>query len=536
MQADLGGAFYEMAIRDHVRMDVLTRKAAELQRVDAELLALERMLELERSDAAGNCPSCGTPYGHAVRFCAQCGHSLVPRRSPHEEVPGHPLQKATAAAASLTGKRFGLLVASSLVATSAIVATALTRTRAAVSPLAALVGQSLAADNTPAETAPPASPGPAAGSAGSSAGPASGAAPRSAGRSPLRHRPPRRKRAARLKSAREGADADDAADRTDPEAGPIKHVFVISLTSPGYDAAFGAALADALPGTELRPQGELLTDYSLLDEPRCPTRSRRSAASRRTRDHAAAPATRVPDGAEAEPNVLRAPAASTRSKRRRSPTSSTAGRFSWRAYMEGMADPTTGKPGNCVHPARRGTEPAGPRRLHGAPQPVRLLPLAARPRRLRGQRRAARPARRRPAQGRRRPPNSRFIAPTLCNAGSSRPVPRRREAGGPAAADAFLADLGAEDPRLARLQDGRPADRHLRRDRPAAGATRRTAGPRPHLRNVAPCCSRSSSPPAPPTPAPTTPTRCCARSRTSSPSNPSASPVTPKPSPSPRVC
>lgn len=82
MQADLGGAFYEMAIRDHVRMDVLTRKAAELQRVDAELLTLERMLELERSDAAGNCPSCGTPYGHAVRFCAQCGHSLVPTEVP----------------------------------------------------------------------------------------------------------------------------------------------------------------------------------------------------------------------------------------------------------------------------------------------------------------------------------------------------------------------------------------------------------------------------------------------------------------------
>ena len=46
MQADLGGAFYEMAIRDHVRLDVLTRKAAELQRVDAELLAVERLLEL----------------------------------------------------------------------------------------------------------------------------------------------------------------------------------------------------------------------------------------------------------------------------------------------------------------------------------------------------------------------------------------------------------------------------------------------------------------------------------------------------------
>jgi hypothetical protein len=78
MQADLGGAFYEMAIRDHVRLDVLTRKAAELQRVDAELVAIERVLELERFDAAGLCSSCGAPYGHGVRFCAQCGHSLVP--------------------------------------------------------------------------------------------------------------------------------------------------------------------------------------------------------------------------------------------------------------------------------------------------------------------------------------------------------------------------------------------------------------------------------------------------------------------------
>jgi hypothetical protein len=77
MQADLGGAFYEMAIRDHVRLDVLTRKAAELQRVDAELLAVERLLEIERTDAAGHCPSCNSPFGPADRFCPQCGNSLV---------------------------------------------------------------------------------------------------------------------------------------------------------------------------------------------------------------------------------------------------------------------------------------------------------------------------------------------------------------------------------------------------------------------------------------------------------------------------
>ena len=81
MQADLGGAFYEMAIRDHVRLDILTRKAAELQRVDADLLAAERALELARADAAGLCPSCQSPYGAADRFCPQCGHSLVTEAS-----------------------------------------------------------------------------------------------------------------------------------------------------------------------------------------------------------------------------------------------------------------------------------------------------------------------------------------------------------------------------------------------------------------------------------------------------------------------
>ena len=78
MQADLGGAFYEMAIRDHVRLDVLTRKAAELQRVDAELTALEAALELERTDAAGICHGCGAPYRPGARFCGQCAARLTP--------------------------------------------------------------------------------------------------------------------------------------------------------------------------------------------------------------------------------------------------------------------------------------------------------------------------------------------------------------------------------------------------------------------------------------------------------------------------
>jgi hypothetical protein len=79
MQADLGGAFYEMAIRDHVRLDVLTRKAAELQRVDAELAEVERALRGEDGPPAGACPSCGTAHGLDSRFCSRCGMALPAR-------------------------------------------------------------------------------------------------------------------------------------------------------------------------------------------------------------------------------------------------------------------------------------------------------------------------------------------------------------------------------------------------------------------------------------------------------------------------
>ena len=77
MQSELGGLFYEMAIRDHVQMDVLMRKAADLQRVDGELGAVERLLEQGAQAIGGRCNACGAVYAPGAAVCAQCANALT---------------------------------------------------------------------------------------------------------------------------------------------------------------------------------------------------------------------------------------------------------------------------------------------------------------------------------------------------------------------------------------------------------------------------------------------------------------------------
>ncbi len=76
-QFDLGGLAYEMAIRDHFRLDVLTRQAARLQQLDARLGEVEHLLRLDTTGAAGACPQCGTLYARGALFCSQCAFQLV---------------------------------------------------------------------------------------------------------------------------------------------------------------------------------------------------------------------------------------------------------------------------------------------------------------------------------------------------------------------------------------------------------------------------------------------------------------------------
>ena len=44
MQSELGGLFYEMAIRDHLQLDLLVERAAAMQRLESELGEVERRL------------------------------------------------------------------------------------------------------------------------------------------------------------------------------------------------------------------------------------------------------------------------------------------------------------------------------------------------------------------------------------------------------------------------------------------------------------------------------------------------------------
>ncbi len=76
MQSELGGLFYEMAIRDHVQMDVLIEKAAALQRVDAELAQIEHLAAAPDAAIGGNCPSCGAVHARGAAFCSQCATQL----------------------------------------------------------------------------------------------------------------------------------------------------------------------------------------------------------------------------------------------------------------------------------------------------------------------------------------------------------------------------------------------------------------------------------------------------------------------------
>jgi hypothetical protein len=242
-----------------------------------------------------------------------------------------PFQRAMAAAATLTGKRFGLLVASSLVATSAIVAAAATSSSGS-GPLAALLGRSLAADKTPVVVEPTPNPEPAAGSAGGNVQPAPQAESPSGSSLPA----PEPLSTPQAAPASEPEEPAPTAPEPKPEAGRIKHVLVISLASSGYEAAFGSTPQMPYLATTLRPKGDLLSGYSLLDAAALPNSIATVSGQAPTAETKAG----CPDYGSCVYSAETLTLADELSL----------AQFTWRGYMEDMVSPETGKPDNCVYP------------------------------------------------------------------------------------------------------------------------------------------------------------------------------------------
>ncbi len=345
-----------------------------------------------------------------------------------------PLRRAMAAAATLTGKRFGLLVASSVVATSAIVASAMTGTGDSGA-LAALIGRTLASNDTPAATAPASAessieaetsaPTPS-GSASSAGGPLASpeAAPVPAASGPVSEPAPK-----------EPATTPAAPES---EVGPVKHVFVISLASPGYEQSLGAQSQMPYLSATLRPQGELLSNYSLLGEADLPNQIAALSGQPPNASTTAGCSTfaEFPPSAKASGNgVVSGSGCVYPVETLTLADQLGSSRLSWRAYVDGMVD-ATGSAANCVHPGPEEVEAVAPggyaaRQNHFVYFHSLLdlgdcssndLPIDQLTADLRKTEKT---------------PNYSFIAPTLCNSGAAGQCPAGG-AEGAGNADAFL--------------------------------------------------------------------------------------------------
>jgi hypothetical protein len=352
---DLGGLAYEMAIRDHFRNDVLLRRAAQLQELDAELAEVERKLGVERArprhagptgrtaggEAAGGGWAEVLPpvrvsalllilflaFGTAVGAAARSARSRTTRDDAHEvliaQAPAVPA--ATSPAASQTAP-----LAAAAEATPSPAAEAESSTE------------------SPAET-PPSSP-PArkskpsrrSSTGSSNNGSGKGASPGGGGVA---------------ESGSEGSSGAGAGS-TLPH---VKHVFVVMLDDEPYATVFGpASPAHYLAGT-LERHGTLLVRYYAVAHEQLANGIALISGQGPTPQTAQ----NCPTYEDLTPGTVGAegqvsgqgcvyPAAT-----RTLAGELTAKHLTWKAYAEGMdeADAPAGADGACAHPALGAADP-----------------------------------------------------------------------------------------------------------------------------------------------------------------------------------
>jgi hypothetical protein len=356
------------------------------------------------------------------------------------------LRAAIAAAATLTGKRFGLLVASSVVATSAIVAAAATNQPEA-SPLASILGHSLAADRTPVAVVEPAAE-PEAEEPAEAVGNESTPAPEAIVTPEAEPEPVfiPEETAPEPTPEPEPEPEEEPAEETEtapppPEAGRIKHVFVVSLVSSGYQAAFGTASAMPYLSGTLRPQGTLLRNYEVLNPATTPNGIAAISGqppNKATKEGCPVFESFPSTSTTTEAGIVTGDGCAYPVEVQNLATQFETVPFTWHAYIEGMVSPTTGEAENCVYPA---TEPEVPvtggysSQLNPFPNFHSLLDLGAC-----STNDEPITELKKDLKNEKNTPNYSYISPDLCSAGVAGQCPEGAPTGA-AAADAWLEEV-----------------------------------------------------------------------------------------------
>jgi hypothetical protein len=247
------------------------------------------------------------------------------------------VQGAAAAAETLTGKKFAVLVASSLVATSGIVAIGANGSSGPSSMEAAAL-QALVAQENAALAAAPVAEAPENNSTQptAAAGPVAGGGGTCAGCSVP---PPPAPPAEETPAAEE--EAPVAPPEPEAEPGPVQHVFLVSLASPGYEAAFSSTSQMPYLAATLRPQGVLLSNYSLLDTTALPNEIAAISGQ--------APTAATKEDCPTYDELLSGNGCIYPVETLTLADQMVGDRMHWHGYFEGMTD-VAGKPDSCVHP------------------------------------------------------------------------------------------------------------------------------------------------------------------------------------------
>jgi hypothetical protein len=351
---DLGGLAYEMAIRDHIRPDVLLRRAAVLQERDTEMAEVERQLRVRAVPVDAVTPEQPVPAPASAVAPEQPAPTPAPARERR-----FPTSLGVWGLLALACLGFGAALGNSGTGSAAGRLTA-------ARPGLRLVLPAPASASTASAPAPPAA----------TATPTAGEAEASSSEEPAAggtSEPPSKSTTNSSSSTGAGGGGAQSGKGNSKQAGgaagqegsarakkppPIKHVFLIVLDDEPYATVFGPSSPASYLTHTLEKKGELLVRYYAVAHEQLANGIALISGqgpTPQTASNCSTYAPIAPATAGAEQQVLGGGCVYP------STTETLAGQLAakhltWRAYVEGMDE--AGAAGACAHPAVGASDPS----------------------------------------------------------------------------------------------------------------------------------------------------------------------------------